>query len=231
MKNWLKKLIAEFIGTFALVFIGTGSIVICPPIAVPLVFGLVIMVMIYSVGHISGAHFNPAVTLGFVVARRFPLKELGWYWGAQILGAIAASFLVKFLFFSQDSIGVTIPLIFIHKAFLLELILTFILMFTIISVATDYRAQSPMAGLSIGGAVCLGAFIGGPLTGGSMNPARSFGPALIYSQWSVHWLYWIAPMLGAVMAAITYESIRCEARQGEDKKGILFLCTGNSCRS
>ncbi len=226
MKNILKKSIAEFIGTFALVFMGTSSIFVCPPSVVPLVFGLIIMVMIYSVGHISGAHFNPAVTLGFFVVRRFPLKELMWYWGAQILGAILGSFLVKLLFFSDAaaSIGVTLPSIVISKAFILESILTFILMFTIISVATDYRAQGHMAGLSIGGAVCLGAFIGGPLTGGSMNPARSFAPALMYSQWDFHWLYWIAPMVGAALAALSYEFIRCETQKDEDKKNAKGCC-------
>ncbi len=224
MKNKFKKSIAEFIGTFALVFVGTSSIFICSPSVVPLVFGLVIMVMIYSLGHISGAHFNPAVTLGFAVVRRFPLNELAWYWGAQILGAILGSFLVKFLFFSEESIGVTLPSILISKAFFLEVILTFILMFTIIIVATDYRAQGHMAGLSIGGAVCLGAFIGGPLTGGSMNPARSFAPALMYSQWDFQWLYWIAPMVGAVLAAITYEFIRCEPQEKENKKNAKGCC-------
>ncbi len=224
MQAWFKKSIAEFIGTFALVFMGTSSIFICPPTIVPLVFGLVIMVMIYSVGHISGAHFNPAVTFGFIIAKRFPLREMGWYWGAQILGAILGSLLVKLLFTSETSIGVTMPSIFIFKAFFLEVILTFILMFTIMSVATDYRAQGSMAGLSIGGAVCLGAFIGGPLTGGSMNPARSFGPALIYSEWSFHWLYWIAPMIGAVLAAITYEFIRCDREENGEKKNGKGCC-------
>src|SRR3989338_2855358 len=224
MKNKFKKATAEFIGTCALVFMGTGSIFMCSPEVVPLVFGLVIMVMIYSLGHISGAHFNPAVTLGFAVVRRFPLKELGWYLGAQILGALVGSLLVKLLFSGESSIGVTTPSILIPQAFFLEVILTFILMFTIISVAPDYRAQGHMAGLSIGGAVCLGAFVGGPLTGGSMNPARSSAPALIYAQWESHWLYWIAPMVGAVLAALIYEFIRCETQSGEDKKNAKGCC-------
>jgi aquaporin NIP len=215
MENRLKKCAAEFIGTCALVFCGTASIEISEQfspslgfIITPLVFGLVIMAMVYAVGHISGAHFNPAVTLGFTIAKRFPLKELGWYWLAQLLGAVLGSYLMKILFLPQGIVGVTTPNTLILNAFFLEVVFTFFLMFVIMSVATDHKAQKMMAGVAIGGTVALDAFIGGPLTGASMNPARSFGPALVFVEWSFHWIYWVAPIIGASIAALTYERIR-----------------------
>lgn len=205
---------------------GCGAIIVyqlfpgaLPALAIALVFGGVISVMIYAVGHISGAHFNPAVSIAFCLVRHLPLKRLAGYVTAQVLGAIAAATLLGSLLgwvghdfgVTQLAASVSIP-----AGFGLEFILTFLLMFVIISVATDTRAVGEMAGLAIGTTVGIGAFVGGPLTGASMNPARSLGPALISGQLEHLWLYLAAPILGAALGAFSYERLRCrqEAKEG-----------------
>ncbi len=225
MQNLLHKTVAEFVGVFSLVFMGCGSIVISNTFPeyfssqlVPVVFGIVIMVMIYALGHISGAHFNPAVTLAFTVARHFPKKELPVYWLAQFLGGISALFLLTLLLPDiPENFGATLPQISIFKALGWEIVLTFTLMFVIISVATDTRAVGTMAGIAIGATVCLCAFVGGPLTGASMNPARSLAPALFQGEFQSLWIYFTGPAIGAVIAALLYEWIRCDSPESEKK--------------
>lgn len=201
------KVIAEFIGTFALVFFGCGAIMSGEN--APMVFGLVVATMIYSVGHISGAHFNPAVTFAFTVARHFPKRELPFYWLGQFLGGLAAMVLLKFLIPEANTFGATVPSIDLFPAFVWEVVLSFTLMFVITAVATDTRAEGTMAGLAIGLAVLICATVGGPYSGASMNPARSFGPALLQAEMSSFWIYFFGPLLGASLAALTYEKIRC----------------------
>lgn len=216
-KNLLNKVIAECIGTFALVFAGCGAIMVhgidpaaVPLHAIPLAFGLVIMVMIYALGHISGAHFNPAVTLAFAMIGRFKWSEVLPYWLGQCAGAIAAMVVLSSSFQEPLTLGVTTPHVAIEIAVFWEVLLTFILMFVIISVATDSRAVGMMAGAAIGGTVMLDALIGGPVTGASMNPARSLAPAIVSGDLAHLWIYLVAPPLGAIIAAFTYEKIRCE---------------------
>lgn len=212
------KFIAEFIGTFALVFAGCGAIAVSERFpesiassSIPLVFGLVIATMIYATGHISGAHFNPAVTLAFAVARRFPFRDVCVYWFAQFSGSLAASALLWTLLPEGLGWGATVPApdLTLWQAACWELLLTFFLMFVIIAVATDTRAVGTMAGVAIGATVCFTAILGGPLSGAALNPARSFGPNLFENEMGIYWLYLFPPILGAVIAAKAYEYIRC----------------------
>lgn len=208
------KCLAEMIGTFAMVFAGCGSIVVAdlflsPGLPVPFVFGLVVMAMIYSVGHISGAHFNPAVTLAFAVARHFPYRHVAFYMGFQLLGAFLAVALLALFFPQASDYGTTLPAIDTLKAALFETVLTFFLMFVIIAVATDTRAEGLMAGVAIGATVALCAWFGGPVTGASMNPARTLAPNVMAQEWTGLWIYIVGPVVGAILAALTYEKIRC----------------------
>ena len=216
-KEILHQAIAEAVGTFALVFAGCGAIMVAErfpgslhPMAVPVVFGLVIMVMIYAVGHISGAHFNPAVTLAFAVAKHFPKNHILLYWAAQCCGAVIAIVLLKCLLPVGEGHGATLPAISPLAAVGFEVVLTFFLMFVIIAVATDARAVGNLAGAAIGATVMMGAFLGGPVTGGSMNPARSLAPALFQGTISSMWIYLMGPFIGAVLAALLYQYIRGE---------------------
>ncbi len=209
------KLGAEAFGTFALVFAGTGAVVIDAEtgggighIGIGLTFGLVIMVMIYAVGHISGAHFNPAVTLGFAVGRHFPWSEVPRYWAAQLLGGVVASLLLRAMFGDTAQLGATVPFGSARRSFLLEIILTFLLMFVITSVATDVRAVGQAAAIAIGGTVGLEALFAGPISGASMNPARSLAPAIVSWTWADQWLYVAGPALGAVAGVLVYRFIR-----------------------
>jgi MIP family channel proteins len=175
---------------------------------IAVVFGLIVAVMIYAVGHISGAHFNPAVTLAFAVARHFPFEEVLAYWTAQFVGAFSALSILKMILPIGKSYGATVPSVAVLQALSWEIILTFFLMFVIVAVATDTRAVGTMAGAAIGGTVMLLAWVGGPITGASMNPARSLAPAVFEGQLGVMWIYIIGPCLGAVVAALLYEAIR-----------------------
>ena len=213
--NKSKALIAEMIGTFALVFAGCGAIMVSQrfpgtvaPGAIAMVFGLVVGAMIYAVGHISGAHFNPAVTLGFAVVGRFPRWDVPGYWAAQLAGAVAAIVVLDALLPSGPGFGATVPTVPALAAVGWEAVLTFFLMFVIIAVATDTRAHGPIAGVAIGAVVALDAFFGGPVTGASMNPARSLAPALFQGELSTLWIYFVGPAAGAVAAALTYERLR-----------------------
>lgn len=221
-RNQLRILAAEAIGTFALVFAGTGAVVIDTQthggvghVGVGLTFGLIIMVMIYAVGHISGAHFNPAVTLGFAIGRHFPWRLVPRYWGAQLLGGILASLILRALFGNVAHLGATLPAGGAFQSFGLEVVLTFFLMFVITAVATDVRAVGQAAAIAIGGTVGLEALFAGPISGASMNPARSLAPALVAWSWHAQWLYVLGPALGAVAGVLTYQAIRGDE---EDKQ-------------
>jgi aquaporin NIP len=210
----VRSLLAEAIGTFALVFAGCGAIVVDAKtgalghIGVAFTFGLVIMVMIYALGHISGAHFNPAVTLAFALTRHFPWARTVRYWGAQAAGALAAAAIVLGSLGSHAHDGATLPSGTQGQAFLWELVLTFFLMLVIMAVATDARAVGEAAAIAIGGTVGLDAMFGGPVTGASMNPARSLGPAVVSGDLHGLWIYLLAPPLGATLAALTYQFLR-----------------------
>ena len=221
------KICAEMVGTFALVFAGCGAIVVDQTLEAPLghigvcaVFGLVIMAMIYATGHISGAHFNPAVTLAFASSGRFPWKEVPGYIVGQFVAATAAAGLLWICLDYPTVLGTTVPSVDVSQAFCIEVILTFFLMFVITAVATDARAEGSQAGLAIGGTVAFCAMMGGPLTGASMNPARTLGPALIMMEITSLWLYFLAPILGATLGAATYHWIKC----GEEKTEAGGCC-------
>jgi aquaporin NIP len=213
-RNLLRRAAAEFIGTFGLVTAGCGAIVVnsqngtLTHLGIALTFGLIITVMIAAVGHISGAHFNPAVTIAFAVTRHFPWREVVYYVFAQLLGAVVGALTLQLLFGSVAGLGVTLPSGSVLQSFWLEILLSAVLMFVIISVATDTKAVGTPAALAIGFTVALDALWGGPISGASMNPARSFGPALIAGVWEHQWLYWLAPIIGAVIGALIYQWIR-----------------------
>jgi MIP family channel proteins len=209
-----RLLAAEFIGTFALVFAGCGAIMVDAKtgalghVGVAISFGLVIMAMIYAVGHISGAHFNPAVTFAFALSRHFPWSRAIAYWCAQVLGALVAALLLRGSLGNIAHVGATLPSGSQGQSFLWELVLSFFLMFVIMAVATDTLAVGEAAAIAIGGTVGLDAMFGGPISGASMNPARSFAPAVVSGDLHALWLYLLAPPVGAALAALTYQLIR-----------------------
>ena len=211
----LRKYVAECLGTFFLVFAGTGAIIInevshgdVTPVGIGLTFGLVVMVLIYAIGPISGAHFNPAVTFAFAATRHFPMRQVPAYILSQLVGASAASFVLLFLFNNVAHLGATLPVGSEGQSLALEFLLTFLLMFVIMSVATGSKEVGQMAGLAIGSTVGLEAIFAGPICGASMNPARSFGPALVGAFYDHHWIYWLGPLLGALLGALAYEYLR-----------------------
>jgi len=214
----LRRSAAEGIGAFALVFAGCGAIVAdavyggaLGAVGVSLVFGLVIMAMVYATGHLSGAHLNPAVTLAFALTRHFPRREALAYVVAQLLGAIAAAALLLAIWPAEPaSLGATLPSVGIGSAFAYEVVLTTFLMFVIMAVATDTRAVGAAAAIAIGGTVGLDALFGGPVTGASMNPARSLGPGLVSGELTDIWIYLAAPVAGAAVGALAYQLVRGE---------------------
>lgn len=177
-------------------------------LGVALTFGLIVTVMIAATGHISGAHFNPAVTIAFALTRHFAWRDLPIYVGSQLLGAVLGAATLRLLFGDAAQIGVTIPAGPVQQSFGLEILLTAVLMFVIIAVATDTKAVGETAALAIGFTVALDALWGGPISGASMNPARSLGPALIAGVWVDQWIYVVAPLIGASLGAFAYGFIR-----------------------
>jgi aquaporin NIP len=210
------RALAEGVATFALVFAGCGAIIAnaeydgaLGTVGVALAFGLIIMLMVYATGHLSGAHINPAVTLAFTLTRHFPAREAASYVGAQVAGAVLGALLLLAVWPDQPaSLGATLPTVGAGSAFLYEVVLTAFLMFVIMAVATDTRAIGAAAAIAIGGTVGLDALFGGPVTGASMNPARSLGPALAAGEWTDFWLYITAPIAGAALGALAYQTVR-----------------------
>lgn len=203
----MKKYTAEFLGTFALVFAGTGAIVVDGVTGgaighqgIALTFGLIVLAMIYCFGDISGAHFNPAVTLAFAAARRFSWRTMPGYVAAQTLGALAASGLLRVLFPTDRTLGATLPAGPEMQSFILEAVLTALLMLVILSVSTGAKEKGITAGIAVGAVIALEAMFAGPICGASMNPARSLAPALISGRFEHLWLYLVAPVLGALIA-------------------------------
>jgi aquaporin NIP len=214
----MRRALAEALAAFALVFAGCGAIVAnaqyggaLGAVGISLVFGLVIMVMVYATGHLSGAHINPSVTIAFTLTRHFPAREAVAYVGAQLAGATAAALVLWGVWTDKPvHLGATIPTVSAGSAFLYEAVLTAFLMFVIMAVATDTRAVGAAAAIAIGGVIGLDALFGGPVTGASMNPARSFGPALVSGDWHDFWVYVAGPLVGAAAGALAYQVVRGE---------------------
>jgi MIP family channel proteins len=212
----LRAAVAEAIGTFALVFAGAGAVMVDAKthalghVGVAITFGLVIMAMIYAVGHISGAHFNAAVTFAFALTRHFPWPRAVVYWSAQFVGALSAALLLRASLGNVAHVGATLPSGSQAQSFLFELVMTAFLMFVILAVATDTRAVGEAAAIAIGGTIGFDAMFGGPISGASMNPMRSIGPALAAGDLHALWLYIVAPVIGASVGGLAYQFVRAE---------------------
>lgn len=212
----MKKYLAEFIGTFGLVFCGTGAIIInqemngvISHVGIAITFGLAVMCMVYTFGEISGAQFNPAVTIGFALSGRFEKKEVLPYIGSQIAGAFMATLILKFLFPLNQNLGATLPVAGNQmQSFILEMILTYFLMLVILNVSQGSKETGLFAGIAIGGTVLLEAMFAGPISGASMNPARSLSPAIVSGNMADIWIYISAPIIGAVLATLTWKILK-----------------------
>jgi aquaporin NIP len=219
-----RALVAEAIGTFALVFAGAGAVMVDAKthalghVGVAITFGLVIMAMIYAVGHVSGAHFNAAVTFAFALTRHFPWRRALGYWIAQLFGAVAAAALLRGSLGDVAHVGATLPSGSQGQSFLWELVMSAFLMFVVLAVATDTRAVGEAAALAIGGTIGLDAMFGGPISGASMNPMRSLGPALVSGDLHGLWLYIVAPVAGASVGGLAYQFVRGEQQRAETVK-------------
>lgn len=214
----MRRLASEFIGTFTLVFAGTGAIVIndvssgtVSHVGIALTFGLVVLAMIYAVGDVSGAHLNPAVTLGFCAARRLRGSWVMPYIVSQCLGAVLASIVLRLLFPAHGTLGATVPAGDAIQSFVLEAILTFILMFVILSVSTGPKEKGIIAGIAVGAVIGLEALFAGPISGASMNPARSLAPAVVSLQFHHLWIYLTGPLVGALGSVV---ACRCVQEKG-----------------
>jgi len=214
VKSAFKRYAAELIGTFMLVAIGPGAVMVAASThafgqaGISLAFGVVVTLCVACFGHISGAHINPAVTIGFWSVRRFPTRDVVPYILAQCVGAVVASATLAWVLGPVGNLGATVPLVSTMRAFVVEGGYTGILGLVIMSVATDARTPPAVAPFAIGATVFAGALVTGPLTGGSFNPARTLGPALVGGVWTSHWLYWAAPVLGMVAAMRVYDALR-----------------------
>ncbi len=213
----MRRLAAEAIGTFFLVLIGAGAAMVnawtgggLGVTGIAIAFAFVVIAVVYALGHISGAHINPAVTIGFWSARRFPSRDVIPYVVAQCLGAVAASLTLRAVLGPVGSMGATLPAIAVASACVVEWLLSFVLMLVIMAVATDDRIAPGFAPIAVGLTVGFCALTGGPLTGASMNPARSFGPAIVGGLWREHWVYWLAPITAMVAAARLYDWLRAQ---------------------
>jgi len=213
----MRMYLAEFIGTYALVFAGTGAIIIndisggaITHAGIALTFGFIILAMISAVGDVSGGHFNPAVTLAFASGRLFSWKRVPGYLVSQVIGAISASLTLRWLLPPHPTMGATIPALTSGRTFVFEFFLTFLLMFVIIHVSTGAKEKGITAGIAIGATVALEAMFAGPMTGASMNPARSLAPALVAASWKGVWIYLSAPFLGALAAMLLCRTVRVD---------------------
>jgi MIP family channel proteins len=218
----VRALAAEAIGTFALVFAGCGAIMVDAKthqlghVGVALTFGLVIMFGVYAVGHISGAHFNAAVTFAFALTRHFPWRRALAYWAAQLTGGLAAAALLRGSLGNVAHLGATLPSGSQGQSFLWETVLSAFLMFVILAVATDTRAVGESAAIAIGGTIGLDAMFGGPISGASMNPIRSLAPALVGGDLHALWVYLTAPLLGTAIGGLAYQFVRGEQSRFEE---------------
>ena len=213
--NFMKKYYAEAIGTYMMVFCGTGAIIINQTLngvithpGIAATFGLIVAAVIYALGDVSGAHINPAVTIAFALRKVFPMKEILPYIFSQSVGAILASFTLHLLFPLNEQLGGTFPAGSVMQSFLLEILLTFFLMFVILRVSQGSREQGIMAGMAIGAVVLLEALFAGPISGASMNPARSLGPAIISGELQFLWIYISAPIIGSSLAVWIESKVR-----------------------
>ncbi|MDA0986003.1 MAG: MIP family channel protein [Bacteroidetes bacterium] len=215
----MKKYLAELIGTFALVFCGTGAIIINEQtngaignLGIALSFGLVILVMVFTFGNISGAHFNPAVTITLWLTKLLNFKEVIPYLTSQLLGAFMATFILKFLFPENINLGATLPTGSLLQSFIFEFILTFFLLTVILNVTQSSKEISMFAAIAIGSTICLEAIFGGPISGASMNPARSISPAIFTGNTNQLWIYIFAPISGAIFAGYIWKSMKTERK-------------------
>jgi aquaporin NIP len=224
-----RRAAAEGLAAFMLVFAGCGAVITnaryhdtLGSVGVALVFGLVIMAMVYATGHLSGAHINPAVTIAFTLTRHFPARDALVYIAAQLAGAVAGALVLLAIWPTKPgNLGVTVPSVGWGSALIYEVILTATLMFVIMAVATDTRAQGAAAAIAIGGTIGLDALFGGPVTGASMNPARSLGPAFASGDWRDIWVYLAGPVAGATLGAVAYQLIRGQSpRRPERPEGV-----------
>jgi aquaporin Z len=213
----MKNYISEFIGTFAMIFCGTGAMTIneitggdVTHVGIGITWGLIVMAMIYAFGEISGAHFNPAVSIAFAYAKKFSWKEVPKYILFQVAGAFSASLLLMWLFPKSELLGATIPTVDVWRAFVLEMILTYFLMVVIINVSTGSKEVGMMAGIAIGSVVLLEALFAGPITNASMNPARSLAPNIVSGNIEGLWLYIFAPIIGALLAVVSCKFVKYE---------------------
>jgi aquaporin Z len=213
----MKNYISEFIGTFAMIFCGTGAMTInevtggdITHVGIGITWGLIVMAMIYAFGEISGAHFNPAVSIAFAYAKKFSWKEVPKYILFQVAGAFSASLLLMWLFPKSELLGATIPTVDVWRAFVLEMILTYFLMVVIINVSTGSKEVGMMAGIAIGSVVLLEALFAGPITNASMNPARSLAPNIVSGNIEGLWLYIFAPIIGALLAVVSCKFVKYE---------------------
>ncbi|XP_021297678.1 aquaporin NIP2-1-like isoform X2 [Herrania umbratica] len=210
-----RKVFAEIIATYLLVFVTCGSAAVSSNdenkisrLGASIAGGLIITVMIYAVGHVSGAHMNPAVTVAFAAVRRFPWKQVPFYGAAQLTGAISAAFTLRVLLHPIKNLGTTSPSGSDVQALVMEIVVTFSMMFVTSAVATDTKAVGELAGIAVGSAVCITSILAGPISGGSMNPARTIGPALASAHYKAIWVYVVGPVTGTLMGAWSYSRIR-----------------------
>jgi aquaporin TIP len=234
----LRRGVAEFVGTFTLIFIGGGAGIASGHdiVAVAFANGLAIAIMVTNLGHISGGHFNPSITLAFLVTRRIKAALAAVYWASQLLGAIAAAALLRAIFPHIGDAIPNAPGISDGKALLVEIVLTFFLVWAVWATAVDIRgAFKSIAGLAIGLTITMDVFMGGPLTGAAMNPARAFGPELIGNFWGNAWVYWVGPIIGALIAGVGYEWLYLrparEAPVGTAESGVAEPRPGDTAIS
>ncbi|PWA79641.1 major intrinsic protein, Aquaporin-like protein [Artemisia annua] len=227
--DFLRKVVAEVVATFVLVFVSCGCAALgasdepkVSQLGISVASGLIVTVMIYAVGHISGAHMNPAVTIAFATVRHFPWKQVPFYAVAQFTGSIAASFALKTLLQPIENLGTTTPSGTDLQALIMEIIVTFIMMFVTSAVATDSKAVGELAGIAVGSAVCINSILAGPISGGSMNPARTIGPALASNTYKGIWVYIVGPITGTLLGVMCYSFIRATNEQDKEISSFGF---------